>query len=91
MQKGQISSYWIIESTPDLINLIETKSLNYGFQTLRWWQYGCHLMPLFTERHPTFLPETERIASSSIGLPFHLFLDEQAFESIFQAVNKILS
>jgi len=91
MQKGQISSYWIIESTPDLINLIETKSLNYGFQTLRWWQYGCHLMPLFTERHPTFLPETERIASSSIGLPFHLFLDEQAFESIFQAVTKILS
>jgi dTDP-4-amino-4,6-dideoxygalactose transaminase len=90
MSKGEISSYWVIETSPDLIDLIETKSLKNGYQTRRWWEYGCHQMPFFIKGNSISLPATDRVASSSIALPFHLHLCEEDLESIRQAIGQLL-
>lgn len=90
MSKGEISSYWVIESLPDLIDLIETTSLKNGYQTRRWWEYGCHQMPFFIKGSSIFLPATDRVASSSIALPFHLYLRDEDLERIYQAIGQLL-
>ena len=90
MSKGEISSYWLIEASPNLINLIESSSLKHGYQTRRWWEYGCHQMPFFVKGSPISLPAAERVASSSIALPFHLHLCDEDFEAIHQAIGQLL-
>jgi len=90
MSKGEISSYWLIEAPPDLIDLIETTSLIHEFQTRRWWEFGCHRMPLFAKKNPVFLPETERVASSTIALPTHLFLGEKDFDLIQASISEVI-
>ena len=90
MSKGEISSYWLIEASPNLINLIESSSLKHGYQTRRWWEYGCHQMPFFVKGSPIALPTTERVASSSIALPFHLHLCDEDLETIHQAIGQLL-
>ena len=90
MSKGEISSYWLIEASPNLINLIESSSLKHGYQTRRWWEYGCHQMPFFVKDSSISLPATKRVASSSIALPFHLYLCEEDFEGIHQAIGQLL-
>jgi dTDP-4-amino-4,6-dideoxygalactose transaminase len=90
MSKGEISSYWVIETSTDLTDLIETTSLKNGYQTRRWWEYGCHQMPFFKKDNSISLPATERVASSSIALPFHLYLCDEDLERIHQAISQLL-
>jgi dTDP-4-amino-4,6-dideoxygalactose transaminase len=90
MSKGEISSYWLIEASPNLINLIESSSFKHGYQTRRWWEYGCHQMPFFVKDSSISLPATKRVASSSIALPFHLHLCDEDLEGIYQAIGQLL-
>ncbi len=82
MGKGEISSYWILEADSALIASIERRSQSFGFDTLRWWQHGCHKMPLFKRGNLVSLSETERVSASTIALPFHLYMQEKEFEVI---------
>jgi dTDP-4-amino-4,6-dideoxygalactose transaminase len=90
MSKGEISSYWVIETSPDLTDLIETTFLKNGYQTRRWWEYGCHQMPFFKKDNSISLPVTDRVASSSIALPFHLYLCDEDLERIHKAIDQLL-
>jgi len=90
MSKGEISSYWLIEAPSDLIDRIETTSLKNGYQTRRWWEYGCQQMPFFKKDNSISLSATKRVASSSIALPFHLYLCDEDLERIHQAIGQLL-
>lgn len=86
MNRKMLSSYWIIESEPESIRELEEAALTSGFQTRRWWEYGCHQMPAFSNRNKFPLPKTERIAETTLGLPFHLFMGSQEFDIIHSAL-----
>ncbi len=43
--------------------------------TRQWWGDGCHASPAFAECPRTDLPNTERLARSTLGLPFYMDLD----------------
>ncbi len=86
MNRNMLSSYWIIESEPESIRKLEEAAIRCGFQTRRWWEYGCHQMPAFSHRNRFHLPNTERIAETTLGLPFHLFMDSQEFDIIHSAL-----
>ena len=90
MRKGHLSSYWIIESSQGFIDMIESKSSANHFQTRRWWEYGCHKMPMFQRVPFNSLINTERIAKCTIGLPFHLHMKEKDFETIYNFLYKLL-
>ena len=87
MANQKLSSYWIIESTQQLTGIIEARSNLDGFQTRRWWEYGCHNMPYFTASKFLNLSHTDYIAKSTIGLPFHLNMDLQKFDLVYEALN----
>ena len=67
MKREAISSYWIVESNYENINLMEANLKREGIGTMRWWQHGCHNMPLFRGVDYLQLPETDRVANSTIG------------------------
>jgi dTDP-4-amino-4,6-dideoxygalactose transaminase len=90
MEKGNISNYWIIKGDPRLLKIIENTVLKYNFETRRWWEFGCHKMPTFSRIKGKDLENTNLIAESSIGLPFHLFMGEEEFEYIHQSLHSII-
>jgi dTDP-4-amino-4,6-dideoxygalactose transaminase len=91
MAKGNISNYWIIQGDPRLLKIIENKVLKYNFETRRWWEFGCHKMPTFSRIKVQNLENTNLIAESSIGLPFHLFMGEEEFQFIHQSLQLIIN
>jgi len=91
MKRGFLSTYWIIESSSSFIDLIELSSNEKTIQTRRWWEYGCHKMPAFSRIRAETLVNTERIAASTIGLPFHIFMRDHDFEEIYEFLHTLKS
>jgi dTDP-4-amino-4,6-dideoxygalactose transaminase len=90
MKRGSISSYWIIQGTQDYINRIEKRATSFGFETRRWWENGCHKMPVFRHKKVFNLERTDLIANSTLGLPFHLFMGDLEFEYIHDSLQFIM-
>ena len=88
--KGDISNYWIIKGEPKLINKIENEAPKYNFQSRRWWEFGCHKMPTFARIKTHNLDNTNQIAESTLGLPFHLFMGEKEFEHIHKSLKHMI-
>ena len=57
-----------------------------GIETRRWWGAGCHLAPAFAGAPRTALPVTERLARSTIGLPFAVDMDDETIGRVSRAV-----
>ncbi|MGR4866112.1 DegT/DnrJ/EryC1/StrS family aminotransferase [Caulobacter sp. LARHSG274] len=53
---------------------VETVLRAEGVDTRRWWGEGCHLGAVFADCPRDRLPNTERLARSTIGLPFAIDL-----------------
>jgi dTDP-4-amino-4,6-dideoxygalactose transaminase len=90
MASGHLSTYWIVESTARLTKRLESLSKVYGFETRRWWEYGCHKMSAFSRVPYKILDNTEKISNSSIGLPFFLNMTEREFELILNALSEAI-
>lgn len=86
MRDGQISTYWIVEDSSEFIELVEEKSEQFGFHTIRWWEFGCHTMPYFQKSDSNSLPESTRVANSTIGLPFHSYMEKSDFDMIYKSL-----
>lgn len=69
---------------------IATKAVAYlaeaGIDTRQWWGSGCHRERAFDGFPRAALPETDALACSVLGLPFHAALDEADIERISEAV-----
>lgn len=83
MRFGRVNPYWIL-IPEDIENriAIERECRKMNFETRLWWQYGCHRMPGFTKIETVDLTNTEWISERYIGLPFHLHLPTDYWESI---------
>ncbi len=47
-----------------------------GVETRDWWGEGCHRQPAFADCPRAPLPVTDRLARSTLGLPYFIDLDE---------------
>jgi len=65
---------------------VEAALAAQGVETRRWWGQGCHKAPAFAGAARTALPVTERLAKSTIGLPFALDLSEEAIGRVAEAL-----
>jgi dTDP-4-amino-4,6-dideoxygalactose transaminase len=59
-----------------------------GVGTRRWWGDGCHLAPAFANLARTALPVTERLARSTLGLPFALDMSDAAIERVASVLTR---
>src|SRR6185312_12152017 len=61
-----------------------------GVETRDWWGAGCHVHPAFAACPRGPLPVTERLARSTLGLPFFIDQPETAAARIVEAVQDSL-
>jgi dTDP-4-amino-4,6-dideoxygalactose transaminase len=82
MEKGYATPYWIVHSTPKQISKLANFLLARGFQARNWWELGMHKMALFSDITFESLKNTENLAKSTLGLPFHSFLSKSDIKTI---------
>jgi dTDP-4-amino-4,6-dideoxygalactose transaminase len=89
MRKGLISPYWIVQFKDSFQKdrVIASLSLS-GIPSREWWGRGCHKEPIF-ELSNISLPQTDYIASTSVGLPMHIGLSAKNLEEIKSALARI--
>jgi dTDP-4-amino-4,6-dideoxygalactose transaminase len=89
MEKGYVTPYWIIHSSPKQISKLANLLLACGFETRNWWELGMHKMKLFADIPCESLENTENLASTTLGLPFHSFLAKSDMKTIKKAFNEL--
>ena len=62
-----------------------------GIDTRRWWDAGCHASPAFAHCRRDDLSVTDRLALSTIGLPFSVDLDADEIARLATALSRALA
>lgn len=86
---GFTSPYWIVNTGDARIALaLEKVCSDEAIETRRWWQHGNHRMPTFRDIPRGELANTERLAATTLALPFHLGLTPENFDRIDKALEQ---
>ena len=84
-----VSPYWLSYSNPERkVEIVKTfKKLN--IETRNWWSRGLHNMPAFSKYKDKHFPITEKVADSSVGLPFFRDMKDSDFDRIHEALSNV--
>jgi len=90
-EKGFATPYWVLRTNSKTqSDRIMEKLSQHSIQTRKWWGEGCHKMPAYANFLRSKLSKTELAAETSLGLPFHLHLQERDFVLIVEALEQAL-
>ena len=70
-----VSTVCVVGLPPGATDAVEARMADRGVVTRRWWGGGCHTQPAFADQSRTALAVTERLAASTLGLPFCIDMD----------------
>jgi dTDP-4-amino-4,6-dideoxygalactose transaminase len=82
-----VTSVCVIGLPAGSADQVEADLGTMGVETRRWWGDGCHRSPAFLQCPRDDLPVTERLAASTIGLPFAVDLPGEDIERIADALG----
>jgi dTDP-4-amino-4,6-dideoxygalactose transaminase len=85
-----ISSVCVVRLPEGALDTVEAGLAAEGIDTRRWWANGCHESPAFATCPRDSLPQTERLARTTLGLPFAVDLDVAAVARIAGALRRAL-
>ena len=86
--KGIVTPYWIVKvNHPKWKYRIENELRNQNIEFRNWWGAGCHKMPAYKDINFKSLPNTELLSQTTIGLPYHLDLEESDISRILDCFN----
>jgi len=89
MRRGLISPYWIIEfkdsKHKQLANCVLAEK---GIETRDWWESGCHKESSFAAERCQ-LPNTDTLATHTLGLPMHSSLSAQDMTFVESALKEV--
>ena len=92
MAKKLITPNWIIVLETALQRKsLEDLFLKRNFETRKWWSDGCHSMPAFKNQPSSDLATTKSIVDRYLGLPFHLYLTENYWDSVQEILETLLA
>jgi dTDP-4-amino-4,6-dideoxygalactose transaminase len=83
LSQNSITPYWILK-----FNTIAEKEVftdiarELSIQLREWWAQGCHEMPAYENIPHDLLTNTRKVASTTIGLPFHTSLEGEDWNRI---------
>ena len=91
LQAGFATPYWIIncESVEQKMNFTSSLKVE-GIQYRDWWESGCHKMEGFANIRRSSLLNSELLASTTIGLPFHYYMEEKDFTLIHGLLKPLI-
>jgi len=82
-----LSSVLVIRLPDGAADRVEASLNAAGVQTRRWWGAGCHASPAFADAPRADLGVTDRLAQSTLGLPFSADLGPDEIQRIAEAVR----
>ena len=85
-----LSSVCVVETPAWAAPAMAERLRTWGVETRDWWGEGCHVQPAFRQCPRGPLPVTERLAASTLGLPFFIDLPETASARIVEALQDAL-
>ena len=92
MKKGFITPNWIVLPQFDYhSNRMVEEFTEAKIETRKWWNLGCHNMPAFKHLAFDSLENTNLIAKRYLGLPFHLFLENDYWDKVDEILRSCLS
>jgi len=88
-----IAPYWIAKLPPHVsVQAVSQRLDEKNIDSRRWWGPGCHVAPFFSAVEKVGpLKGTQKVAGTTIGLPFARDLDQDAFSRIEAALAGILA
>ena len=92
--ESSMSPYWIIKDLDvclkrEIVELFEANQV----ATRDWWSLGCHRMPAYAStllETQNFI-NTDKIAQTSVGLPFYLSITDKNLEFIHNLLGEAQS
>jgi len=94
MDDERVSPYWIVQfGSKDQRNEIEKQLSNAGIDTRRWWPKPLSQMPAFRDEKTADMDESNSsyLASTTLGLPFHLKLNDRDIDEIGSKLAEFLN
>jgi len=85
-----VTSVCVVSVPEGSVEFLERALGEDGVDTRRWWGRGCHLSPAFETCPYTDLYATERLARSTLGLPFAIDLTPADIEHIARSLTRAL-
>jgi dTDP-4-amino-4,6-dideoxygalactose transaminase len=87
-----VTPYWILkfqnsDLKKKLIRILNNDKISHR----NWWEKGCHNMPAYRHVKHGPLINTQIAAETSLGLPFHTFLNQSDWKRIETALNKLFA
>jgi len=82
-----VSTTCIVGVPEGRANALGDAAREMGIETRQWWGAGCHRHPAFLDLPQTSLEVTDRLAVSTLGLPFAVDLGGEAIERIAGALR----
>jgi dTDP-4-amino-4,6-dideoxygalactose transaminase len=91
LQAGLATPYWIINcgsvaQKMKFISSLKAKEVQYR----DWWESGCHKMEAFASIRRSNLINSELLASTTIGLPFHYHMEDKDFTLIHGLLKSLI-
>ncbi len=86
-----VSSTCVVRISGATAETLAARLAAAGIETRAWWGQGCHRQPRFAGAARTDLPVTERLATSTLGLPCFRDMAEETIASVCAAVRKALA
>jgi dTDP-4-amino-4,6-dideoxygalactose transaminase len=87
MAKGFASPYWIVQGEPNRIKKLQELFESGQIQSRQWWGSGCHKMSAFKDFAHGDFRMTDKLANSTLGLPFFRSISESQRLKIEEALN----
>lgn len=89
LQSGFATPYWIVNcETKAQKEKFISNLISEDIQYRDWWESGCHNMNAYVEIKNNLLDNTNLLASTTLGLPFHYFMDEKDFSLIHKVLKR---
>ena len=84
--QGWISNTCVVKFDAPIATAMAEKLAHADIETRQWWGLGCHRQPAFADCPQGPLEVTDRLAASTLALPFHLELGDAALSRIAGAL-----
>jgi len=81
-----VSTTCIVGTVESGAAALERRLALAGVDTRRWWAMGCHASPAFSAFPRTGMTATDRLARSTLGLPFYADMTDDEIERLAAAI-----
>jgi dTDP-4-amino-4,6-dideoxygalactose transaminase len=82
-----VSTTCIVGTVEGEVEALEQRLSAAGVDTRRWWGMGCHASPAFQAFPRTAMAGTERLARSTLGLPFYADMTDEDIHRLAAALG----